>query len=170
MSTLLAADQPSLVRHDTPVRKFWFDEELEPRRTLAEERLHRQQRLAGAFRLFAQDGLAQGLAGHITARDPEWTDHFWVNPLGRHFGRMRVSDLLLVNRHGEIVVGDGPVNQAAFAIHAAIHEARPDLTPRPIPHDMADLTHQQVGRANGARHAFDSLYEGLIENERELLD
>ncbi|MBB5423936.1 hypothetical protein HDG40_002080 [Paraburkholderia sp. JPY158] len=75
MSTLLAADQPSLVRRDTPVRKFWFGEELEPRRTLAEERLHRQQRLAGAFRLFAQYGLAQGLAGHITARDPEWTDH-----------------------------------------------------------------------------------------------
>ncbi|GAB7522359.1 class II aldolase/adducin family protein [Paraburkholderia sp. 2C] len=269
-------DHPAPTAHaalrKAPVRKFWFDDDAAPPRTLAQERLHRQQRLAGAFRLFARYGFAQGLAGHITARDPEWTDHFWVNPLGRHFSRIRVSDLLLVNRHGEIVVGEGPVNQAAFAIHAAIHEARPDVvaaahthslygkawstlgrkldpltqdacsfyedhalfddfrgvvldttegariadalgtnkavilknhgiltagptveaaawwyialenachtqllaqaagTPKPIPHDVAAVTHQQVGRPGGAQHAFESLYEGLVEDEPALRD
>ncbi len=91
------------------------------------ERLHRKQRLAAAFRIFARRGFDQGLAGHITARDPELTDHFWVNPLGRHFGQIRASDLQLVNEHGEIVVGDQPINEAAFVIHAAIHKARPDV-------------------------------------------
>jgi ribulose-5-phosphate 4-epimerase/fuculose-1-phosphate aldolase len=47
-----------------------------------EERLHRKQRLAAALRIFAQFGFAEGIAGHITARDPEFTDHFWVNPFG----------------------------------------------------------------------------------------
>ena len=58
-----------------------------------EERLHRKQRLAASFRLFSKFGFDEGVAGHITARDPERTDHFWVNPFGMHFGQIRVSDL-----------------------------------------------------------------------------
>ena len=65
-------------------------------RTVEEERLHRKQNLAAAFRLFSRFGFDEGVAGHITARDPELTDHFWVNPFGMHFGHIRVSDLLLV--------------------------------------------------------------------------
>src|SRR5271167_2570725 len=68
-----------------------------------DERLHRKQRLAGALRLFGRFGFSEGVAGHITARDPELTDHFWVNPFGVHFSHIRVSDLVLVNEHGEIV-------------------------------------------------------------------
>jgi len=270
MSTASAEVTTLPLRHE-PVRKFWFDDDA-PQRSVAEERRHRQERLAGAFRLFARHGFAMGLAGHITARDPEWPDHFWVNPYGRHFARMRVSDLLLVNHHGEIVVGEGPVNQAAFAIHSAIHAARPDVVaaahthslygkawstlgrpldpltqdacsfyqdhavfddftgvvldtdegarlaaalgphkaailknhgiltagptveaaawwyialdnachaqllaeaagkPQPIPHEVAALTHQQIGRPGGALRAFESLYAGLVEDEPELLD
>jgi ribulose-5-phosphate 4-epimerase/fuculose-1-phosphate aldolase len=40
---------------------------------------------------------------------------------------MRVSDLILVNHQGEVVYGSKPVNRAAFVIHAAIHQARPDV-------------------------------------------
>ncbi len=50
-----------------------------------EERLHRKQKLAGALRLFGRFGFSEGVAGHITARDPELTDHFWVNPFGMSF-------------------------------------------------------------------------------------
>src|SRR5260370_23889959 len=92
-----------------------------------EERRHRKERLAAGFRLFSKCGFDEGVAGHITARDPELTDHFWVNPFGMHFGHIRVSDLLLVNHLGEAVEGDRPVNQAAFAIHSQVHAARPDV-------------------------------------------
>jgi len=95
--------------------------------TLAEERRYRQERLAAGFRLFSRFGFDEGVAGHITARDPELPDHFWVNPFGMHFGHIRVSDLLLVNHLGEVVKGDRPVNQAAFAIHSQVHAARPDV-------------------------------------------
>ena len=50
--------------------------------TVEEERLHRKQRLAASFRLFSRFGFDEGVAGHITARDPERLDHFWVNPSG----------------------------------------------------------------------------------------
>src|SRR5712692_5985958 len=89
--------------------------------TVEEERRHRKERLAACFRLFSRFGFDEGVAGHITARDPEWKDHFWVNPFGMHFGHIRVSDLILVNHEGEVVQGDYPVNRAAFAIHSRIH-------------------------------------------------
>ncbi|WP_085316065.1 class II aldolase/adducin family protein [Derxia lacustris] len=95
--------------------------------TVEAERLHRKQRLAASFRLFARFGYDYGGAGHITARDPERTDHFWVNPAGVYFGHVTVSSLLLVNHHGEIVEGDGHLNRAAFAIHSELHKARPDV-------------------------------------------
>ena len=92
-----------------------------------DERRHRKQRLAAAFRLFGQFGFDEGVAGHITARDPELLDHFWVNPLGMNFKQIRVKDLILVNDRGEVVDGNWPVNAAAFAIHSQIHAARPDV-------------------------------------------
>ncbi len=257
--------------HARPRQHFWFDPPP-ARESVQAERRHRQERLAAAFRLFARFGFAQGLAGHITARDPELPDHFWVNPLGVHFSRIRVSDLLLVNARGETVIGDRPLNKAAFAIHAAIHEHNPRIvaaahthstygkawstlgrkldtltqdscvfhddhalfddftgmvvegseglriaqalgdrkgailknhgiltagpsveaaawwyialdnachtqllaeaagTPQPIDDATARHTHGQIGGPEGALHAFESLYEGLVADEPELLD
>lgn len=92
-----------------------------------DERRHRKQRLAAALRLFGHLGFDEGAAGHITVRDPERRDHFWVNPLGMNFKLIRVRDLILVDDRGEVVDGDWPVNTAAFAIHSQIHAARPDV-------------------------------------------
>jgi hypothetical protein len=64
----------------------------------ADERLHRKQQLAAAFRVFAKFGYNLGASGHITARDPELVDHFWVNPLAVPFAQIRVCDLQLANR------------------------------------------------------------------------
>jgi ribulose-5-phosphate 4-epimerase/fuculose-1-phosphate aldolase len=102
-------------------------DQLDGERSAADERAWRKQRLAAAFRLFGRLGFDEGVAGHITARDPEHADCFWVNPFGRSFKQMRVSDLILVDHTGEVVEGDQPVNRAAFAIHSQIHAARPDV-------------------------------------------
>jgi ribulose-5-phosphate 4-epimerase/fuculose-1-phosphate aldolase len=96
-------------------------------RTLEQEREHRKLVLAAGFRLFSKFGFEEGVAGHITARDPELTDHFWVNAFGMPFAHIRVSDLLLVRHDGEVVHGSRPVNAAAFAIHSQVHQARPDV-------------------------------------------
>lgn len=111
-----------------------------------DERLHRKQRLAAAFRLFARYGFDEGIAGHITARDPELADHFWVNPFGMYFGHIRVSDLLLVNHKGEVVEGDKPVNVAAFAIHSQVHQARPDVVAAAHAHSTYGKSWSSLGR------------------------
>src|SRR5688572_23573000 len=48
--------------------------------SITSRRLQLKQRLAAAFRLFALYGYDEGVAGHITARDPEDPHRFWVNP------------------------------------------------------------------------------------------
>ena len=63
---------------------------------LEQERQHRKERLAAGFRIFGALGFSEGVAGHITARDPEFTDTFWVNPFGMHFAHVTVSDLIRV--------------------------------------------------------------------------
>jgi ribulose-5-phosphate 4-epimerase/fuculose-1-phosphate aldolase len=114
--------------------------------TAAEERLHRKQRLASAFRLFAKFGFSEGVAGHITVRDPELADHFWVNPFGMHFAHIRVSDLVLVDEKGEVVEGNRPVNESAFAIHSRVHMARPDVVAAAHGHSLYGKTWSSLGR------------------------
>ncbi len=113
---------------------------------VADERRHRKERLAASFRLFSKFGFDEGVTGHITARDPEHTDHFWVNPFGVHYSEIRVSNLMLVNDKGEIVEGKHPLNGAAFAIHSQIHRARPDVIAAAHAHSLYGKTWASLGR------------------------
>lgn len=94
-----------------------------------DERSYKKQHLAAAFRVFAKQGFDEGVAGHISLRDPVEPEHFWINPLGKHFSQIRVSDLVLVDENGRVLPGGAqfPINGPAFAIHSEIHKARPDI-------------------------------------------
>ena len=81
--------------------------------SVEEERLHRKQRLAAAF---------------------------------RHFGHIKVSDLICVDASGEVVEGDRPVNTAAFAIHSQIHAARPDVIAAAHAHSVYGKSWSTLGR------------------------
>ncbi|RVD89338.1 uncharacterized protein DFL_000351 [Arthrobotrys flagrans] len=86
-------------------------------------------RLTLAFRIFAKYGFDEGVAGHITFRDPVDPTSFWVNPFGVAWPTLTAEDLILVNKEGKVVDG-GKVrllNAAAYMIHHAVHEARPDV-------------------------------------------
>ena len=114
--------------------------------TVELERLYRKQRLAAAYRLFAHYQFDMGGAGHITVRDPQYPEHFWVNPVGVHFSQIRMSDLLLVNESGEVLEGEGLLNQAAFTIHAALHKARPDVVASAHAHSLYGKAWSSLGR------------------------
>jgi len=112
----------------------------EPKASVGAQRAYLKQRLAAAFRLFARYGYDEGVAGHITVRDPEHPHCFWVNPFGLYFGHIKASDLILVDAKGEVVQGHARVNRAAFAIHSRVHAARPDVI-------AAAHSHSQYGRS-----------------------
>ncbi|KAL5355239.1 class II aldolase/adducin N-terminal [Aspergillus floccosus] len=87
------------------------------------------EHMAGAFRVFARKGFSEGMSGHISLRDPEHPDTFWTNPLGLHFGQVKVSDLILLDHNGSPVGGNlsRPANAAGFQIHSAIHRHYPHV-------------------------------------------
>ncbi|HZG92820.1 MAG TPA: class II aldolase/adducin family protein [Pseudonocardia sp.] len=114
--------------------------------TVAEERLHRKQQLAGALRIFGRFGFGEGVAGHITVRDPEHPDMFWVNPFGMSFRHIRVSDLILVDHEGTVRHGNRPVNRAGFVIHSAVHAARPDVVAACHAHSVHGKAWSSLGR------------------------
>lgn len=142
-----------------------------------DERRYRKQRLAGAFRLFARFGFDEGVAGHITARDPERPDHFWVNPFGKYFGAIRASDLILVNHQGQVVEGSGMINAAAFTIHSAVHQARPDVVAAAHTHSVYGKAWSSLGRLLDPLtqdscifyedHALMTKYTGVVLNPEE---
>ncbi|KAL6850714.1 hypothetical protein ACO1O0_007839 [Amphichorda felina] len=94
-----------------------------------EHRTHILEHMAGAFRIFARNGYTEGMAGHISVRDPENIHTFWTNPLGRPWALLRASDMVLVDYDGKAIGGNmsRPSNAAGFLIHSALHQARPDV-------------------------------------------
>ncbi|KAK6981576.1 aldolase-II domain-containing protein [Favolaschia claudopus] len=124
-----------------------FDDKLQ-------EREYIKFRLAQAFRIFGNRGYDEGVAGHITVRDPIKQDCFWVNPYGLHFKLIQPDDLLLVDHRGEILEEsgqkDGPfriLNNAAFMIHSAIHAARPDVMCAAHSHSIYGKAFSAFGKA-----------------------
>lgn len=112
------------------------------------ERQWAKQHMAAAFRVFARNGYAEGSAGHISIRDPVDTETFWINPLGKHFGLIKASDLVHCDEHGNILPDGNQVaiNAAGFAIHSAIHKARPDVHAACHTHSIYGKSFSALGR------------------------
>ena len=103
-------------------------------------RLLRKWEVAIGYRIFSALRWGQLGDGHITARDPERPDHFWVLGHGIPFWAATVDNLALVGPDGSVVDGPaaGGINYAAHNIHWPILAARPDLV-------SAAHTHTQFG-------------------------
>jgi ribulose-5-phosphate 4-epimerase/fuculose-1-phosphate aldolase len=91
-------------------------------------RRNRKNKLADSLRLFGKFGFDEGVAGHITVRDPELTDHLWVN------------------HTGEVVEGEGLLNGAAFTVHSRIHMANPKVMAATQSHSVYGKTFSSLGK------------------------
>ncbi len=96
-------------------------------RSPEEIRARRKRDVALGYRLLAAQNWGDNGDGHISARDPERTDCFWLLRYGISFHQARVRDLVLVGPDGDLVEGEGPINAAAYHIHHPLLEARPDV-------------------------------------------
>jgi ribulose-5-phosphate 4-epimerase/fuculose-1-phosphate aldolase len=89
---------------------------------------HRQARvdLACAFRWAARLGLHEAIANHFSLAVSADGQQFLINPYGRHFSRMRASDLLLLDASDPACLDrpDAP-DVTAWALHGALHRNRP---------------------------------------------
>jgi ribulose-5-phosphate 4-epimerase/fuculose-1-phosphate aldolase len=111
---------------------------------------HHQARidLAAAFRWAARLGLHESIANHFSVAVSDDGRQFLLNPVGRHFSRVRASELLLLDA-GDAGVLDGPdaPDPTAWYLHAERHgavlpagfrvpHARPERLPLPRPHRL----------------------------------
>lgn len=83
-----------------------------------------RQQLACAFRILANGGFGENIAGHITMRDPGG-DGLWINPWGLWWEEMTASDLCRVDHDGRVLEGRWDVTPA-FHIHTELHRRRGD--------------------------------------------
>ncbi len=99
----------------------------------AERRRIREQLVLG-YRLFASLKYGDLGDGHISVRDPERADHFWMLRYGVSFHAARLGDTVLVAPDGSTVDDEAigarpaPINTTGYYIHHPIHQARPDVT------------------------------------------
>jgi ribulose-5-phosphate 4-epimerase/fuculose-1-phosphate aldolase len=113
---------------------------------VADERRHLKQRLAAACRAFAVHGLDYGFAGHLTIRDPEHPELYWTNPMAVHFAQVKVSNLILADHKGRVVEGEYAINRAGFVLHAAVHEAHPDILAMCHAHTVYGVAYAALGK------------------------
>jgi ribulose-5-phosphate 4-epimerase/fuculose-1-phosphate aldolase len=83
--------------------------------------------LAAAHRLAVHYGYHEGIDNHFTVLVPGHVDRFLLAPFGLHWSEIRARDFLVIDFAGNVLSGDGPVEDTAFHIHAPIHAARPDV-------------------------------------------
>ncbi len=128
--------------HENPYPDFPGTEPYNTVRSVEDERRHRLKTAVTGYRIFAAQRWGQLGDGHISARDPEYTDHFWMLDYGTPFNRAAVNNMVMVGPGGRVrdVSGDytGAVNTAGYNIHAPLMEARPDVI-------SAAHTHTQFG-------------------------
>ena len=112
----------------------------------AEHRQHLKERLVAACRAFALHRLDYGFAGHLTIRDPEFPHMYWTNPMAVHFSQVKLSNLILANHKGEVIQGSYAINRAGFVLHAAVHEAHPDIVAMCHAHSVYGTAWAATGR------------------------
>lgn len=71
-----------------------------------DQRKWQLEHLAAAFRVFGRNRYAEGIAGHISVRDPEYENRFWMNPLAIHFSMLKASDMICLDMKGNVVGGN----------------------------------------------------------------
>lgn len=112
----------------------------------ARQRRHLQERLVAACRAFALEGFDYGFAGHLTVRDPEKPGLYWTNPMAVPFAQVRVSNLICADHRGRVVEGRYAINRAGFVLHAAVHEAHPDIVAMCHAHTVYGTAFAALGR------------------------
>ncbi|MEZ5830923.1 MAG: class II aldolase/adducin family protein [Dongiaceae bacterium] len=82
--------------------------------------------LAACFRWFARLGMHEGVANHLSVAVSADGSKFLMNPRGRHFSRVRASELLLLDANDQATLSrpDAP-DPTAWYIHGRLHALLP---------------------------------------------
>lgn len=135
--------------------------------------------LAAAFRWTARLDWHESIANHFSVAISEDRCRFLMNPAGRHFSRVRSSELLLLDASTEsLPEGPGAPDPTAWYLHALLHRRLPHarcILHTHMPHATALcclkdfellMLDQNACRFHG-RVAYDRGYDGMALSAAE---
>ncbi len=132
--------------------------------------------LAAALRLGALHGWQSGICNHFSYAVDE--NRFLINPQGYHWSEVTASNLLMVDKAGDVVEGEGYVEASAFYIHYHIHHTAPAarcvLHAHPrfstavvcVEGGRVEYSHQDSLRFYD-RIAYDDSFNGVVHEDNE---
>jgi ribulose-5-phosphate 4-epimerase/fuculose-1-phosphate aldolase len=89
------------------------------------DHIEERRDMAAAFRWTARLNMHEGIANHYSLAISDDGSRFLMNPYGRHWSKMRASDLLELDANDTPDhVGDA-IDPTAWAIHGALHRVVP---------------------------------------------
>jgi ribulose-5-phosphate 4-epimerase/fuculose-1-phosphate aldolase len=135
--------------------------------------------LAAAFRWAARLDWHESIANHFSVAISHDRRRFLMNPAGRHFSRVRASELLLLDASDETLPeGPGAPDPTAWYLHALLHRRLPQaqcILHTHMPHATALccikgyellMLDQNACRFHG-RVAYDRGYDGMALSAAE---
>jgi len=141
---------------------------------------HDREQLALAFRLAERFGFHEGICNHFSVRLDTEAERYLINPYGVHWSEMQPQSLLMIDGDGQVLEGEGSVEQTARFIHVSGHRANArhkTLLHTHMPYATAltlldgdaselQMAHQTAIRFYG-RTKYESHYGGLAHDEAE---
>lgn len=139
--------------------------------------------LAAALRWAARLGFNEGVDNHFSVAVPDASGHvrgdrFLINPYGWHWSEITASSLCLCDADGNVLEGEGPVEDSAFFIHsrihlkaphavAVLHTHQPHATALTLRRRMRLEMCEQNALMFDGRIAYDEVYGGLALDRSE---
>jgi len=95
--------------------------------------------LAACYHLADYFNMSDIIWNHITAKTSSTKDTFLINKFGLRYDEITASNLLEINHDGEVINGEGEINDTGYIIHGAIHKNREDIACVMHTHSRAGL-------------------------------
>ena len=83
--------------------------------------------LSACYHLAHYFGWSDIVWNHITAKTSEHKNTFLINKFGLRYDEVTASNLLEIDLDGNIINGEGEINETGYVIHGAIHKSREDI-------------------------------------------
>ena len=103
------------------------------------EELENRINLAACYHLADYFNMSDIIWNHITAKTSSKKNTFLINKFGLRYDEITASNLLEINYNGEVINGEGEINDTGYIIHGAIHKNREDITCVMHTHSRAGL-------------------------------
>ncbi len=129
--------------------------------------------LAAAFRMAARYNYHEAVANHFSLAVSDDGAKFLINPCGRHFSRIRASELLLLDANDPTTMDQPKApDPTAWSIHGAIHRHAPQARCLLHAHPkyslalacLEDMTMYPIDQCTARFHgrvAYDSGFKGM---------